>query len=42
MEKVKRVSDVIYYDDLKIKYFKSYSEATNNKKKENNEEPGMN
>lgn len=32
MEKVKKVSDVILYNDLKIKYFNSYSEATNKKK----------
>ena len=37
MEKVKLVSDVISYDDLKIKYFNSYSEATNNKKKKSND-----
>ena len=33
MDKVKEVSDVISYDDLKKKYFNSYSIATNNKKK---------
>ena len=37
MEKVKGVSDVISYNDLKIKYFNSYSEANNNKKKKSNE-----
>ena len=37
MEKVKAVSDTISYDDLKIKYFNSYSEATNNKKKKSND-----
>ena len=33
MEKVKGVSDVISYNDLKIKYCNSYSEAKNNNKK---------
>lgn len=33
MDKVKEVYDVISYDDLKKKYFNSYSIATNNKKK---------
>ena len=33
MEKVKGVSDVISYNELKIKYFNSYSEANNNKKR---------
>ena len=37
MEKVKAVSDKISYDDLKIKYFNSYSEANNNKKKKSND-----
>ena len=37
MEKVKGVSDVISYNDLKIKYFNLYSEENNNKKKKNNE-----
>ena len=37
MEKVKGVSDVISYNDLKKKYFNSYSEANNNKKKKSNE-----
>ena len=37
MEKVKEVSDVISYKDLKKKYFNSYSIVTNNKKKKNNE-----
>lgn len=37
MEKVKDVSDVISYNDLKIKYFNSYSEANNNKKRKSNE-----
>ena len=37
MEKVKEVSDVISYKDLKKKYFNSYSLATNNKKKKNND-----
>ena len=36
MEKVKKVSDVISYNDLKIKYFNSYSNASNNRKKESN------
>ena len=36
MEKVKNVSDVISYNDLKIKYFNSYSEPDNNKKKKSN------
>ena len=36
MEKVKNVSDVISYNDLKIKYFNSYSDADNNKKKKSN------
>ena len=35
-DKVKEVSDVISYDDLKKKYFNSYSIATNNKKKKLN------
>ena len=33
MEKVKNVSDIISYKDLRIKYFNSYSNANNNKKK---------
>ncbi len=38
MEKVKGVSDPISYNDLKIKYCNSYSEAkNNNKKKKNND-----
>ena len=37
MEKVKGVSDVISYKDLKIKYFNSYSEADNKKKKKSND-----
>ena len=37
MEKVKDVSDVISYKDLKARYFNSYSEASNNKKKKSNE-----
>ena len=37
MEKVKGVSDVISYNDLKKKYFNSYSNADNNKKKKSNE-----
>ena len=36
MEKVKGVSDVISYNDLKIKYCNSYSVAKNNKMKNNN------
>ena len=36
MEKVKNVSDVISYNDLKIKYFNSYSAPDNNKKKKSN------
>lgn len=36
MEKVKNVSDIISYNDLKIKYFNSYSDANNNKKKKSN------
>ena len=37
MEKVKDVSDVISYKDLKIRYFNSYSEANNKKKKKSND-----
>lgn len=37
MEKVKDVSNVISYKDLKKKYFNSYSVASNNKKKKNND-----
>ena len=37
MDKVKEVSDVISYDDLKKKYFNSYSKVTNNNKKKSNE-----
>ena len=37
MDKVKEVSDVISYDDLKKKYFNSYSIASNNKKQKLNE-----
>ena len=37
MEKVKDVSDVISYKDLKIRYFNSYSEANNNKRKKSND-----
>lgn len=37
MEKVKNVSDVISYDELKKKYFNSYSNPNNNKKKKNND-----
>lgn len=37
MEKVKDVSDVISYKDLKIRYFNSYSEPNNNKKKKSND-----
>ena len=36
MEKVKNVSDIISYKDLRIKYFNSYSDANNNKKKKSN------
>ena len=38
MEKIKEVSDVIDYDDLKIKYFNSFSEPRNNIQKEKNNE----
>lgn len=37
MEKVKNVSDVISYNDLKIRYFNSYSEPNNKKKKKSND-----
>ena len=37
MEKVKNVSDVISYNDLKIRYFNSYSEVDKKKKKKSNE-----
>ena len=37
MEKVKGVSDVISYEDLKKKYFNSYPECKNNKMKKNND-----
>ena len=37
MEKVKGVSDVISYNDLKIKYFNSYSVCNNSKKRKSNE-----
>ena len=37
MEKVKDVSDVISYDDLKKKYFNSYSAPNNNKKRKIND-----
>ena len=36
MEKVKEVSDVISYKELKKKYFDSYSQANNNKKRKIN------
>ena len=38
MEKIKEVSDVIDYNDLKRKYFNSFSEAKNKKQKEKNNE----
>lgn len=37
MEKVKDVSDVIEYKDLRKKYFNSYSSPDNNKKRKNND-----
>ena len=37
MEKVKGVSDAISYNDLKIKYFNSYSISSNTKKKKSND-----
>ncbi len=37
MQKVKEVSDAISYNDLKKKYFNSYSIANNNKKKKSND-----
>lgn len=36
MEKIKEVSEVIDYNDLKIKYFNSFSEAKNEKQKKKN------
>ena len=38
MEKIKDVSDVIEYDNLKIKYFNSFSDPKNNKQKSKNNE----
>lgn len=37
MEKVKDVSDVIEYKDLRKKYFNSFSSPNNNKKRKNND-----
>ena len=36
MDKVKEVSDVISYEELQKKYFDSYSQANNNKKRKIN------
>ena len=36
MDKVNEVSDIISYEELKKKYFNSYSEANNEKKRKNN------